>query len=201
MSITAAIAYTIWGAIWWRVRGGAWETTLRLPRGTTLARCATAAAFALPLGITGAMVSAAGAAALLLGMIAAGWGDAMDMGRVAGRRWLDGIAMSGWGIVAAAPSAAVVTLLAAGPDWAALLSITTWPDLVAELRGIASAALATGAWWPLLIAGAAFGPIYAAAWWLGDVTSLPRLRRFASGPTEWAECAAGAGLAVAVYVS
>ncbi len=47
------------------------------------------------------------------------------------------------------------------------------------------------AWWPALMAGAAFGPIYGAAWWVHEVRGLPRMRMLATGPTEWAELAGG----------
>ncbi len=50
--------------------------------------------------------------------------------------------------------------------------------------------------WPLLLAGLAFGPVYAATWHLGP--RLPKVRRFAQGPTEWAEVVCGALIGAAL---
>jgi hypothetical protein len=55
-----------------------------------------------------------------------------------------------------------------------------------------------GAWWCLLAAGLAFGPVYALAWHL---PRLPNVPRFAAGPTEWAEVACGAALGAALWMS
>lgn len=158
-----ALILALWCGVLWRVRGGAWETLLRLPATTIGARLACAAAIAgavwplLPLVDLPFL-----AAALFLGMVLPGWGDAMDIGRVSGTRWGDAASMSAWGVVAVLPAAIVLCA------------------------------------WPLLLAGLAFGPIYALAWHL---PRLPRLPRFAEGPTEWAEVAAGAALGLALWVT
>ena len=156
----------LWSGFLWRVRGGAWTTLLRLPAGTTKARVGVALAMALPL-VAVQPAAALFAPALFLGMALAGWGDAMDIGRVAGSRWGDAVAMSGWGVVAMLPAAVASGLLG----------------------GVA---------WPLLAAGALFGPIYALAWWL---PWLPDVPRFAAGPTEWAEAACGAAIGAALWVA
>lgn len=162
------VAFALWCGFLWRVRGGAWETLLRLPPGTTRARLATAALMALPLPLAGASAAlAAGlAAATFLGMAMAGWGRAMDIGRVSGSRWGDAVQMSGWGLVAAFPAAAVL-------------------------------AVSGGAWWPMLAAGLAFGPVYALAWHL---PRLPDVPRFAAGPTEWGEFVVGCALGAALWM-
>lgn len=158
------VLFAIWAGFLWRVRGGAWETLLRLPPGTTKARLATAALIAAPLAIADPWAAAV-APALFLGMALAGWGHAMDIGRVAGTRWGDAAWMSGWGVVVVLPSAVVAGLLG----------------------GVA---------WPLLAAGALFGPVYALAWHL---PRLPDIPDFAIGPTEWAEVACGAAVGAALW--
>ncbi|MBR0681932.1 hypothetical protein GXW74_15665 [Roseomonas eburnea] len=168
----AMALYAAWCGALWRVRGGAWETLLHLPPGTTTARLATAVIMTLPLLPAFGLPAAAIAPALYLGMVLAGWGDAMDIGRRAGSRWGDAIVMSAWGVVAILPGA-----------------------LVAGALG--------GQAWPLFVAGVLFGPSYAFTWWWGDMERLPqpRLRGFASGPTEWAEVACGALLGAALWVA
>lgn len=160
------LLFAAWCGFLWRVRGGAWVTLLRLPAGTTKARLATALLVAAPL-MLGTPGAAALAPALFLGMVLAGWGDAMDIGRVAGSRWGDAIAMSAWGVLTVLPCAVVA----------------------AFLGGVA---------WPVLVAGVLFGPIYALAWHL---PRLPRVPRFAEGPTEWAEAACGAAIGAALWVA
>lgn len=168
--IALAAAYAVWGAFWWRVRGGAWETLLRLPPGTTKARIATSVAIAAPLVPALGWLAVPAAAALFLGTSVAGWGKAMDIGRKGGSRLMEVLTMAGWGLVVMAPS----IVLAVGNEWT---------------------------WWPMAVAGVAFGPIYAAAWWWGDTEALPSLQRFAKGPTEWAECCAGAAIALAWWAA
>jgi hypothetical protein len=53
-----------------------------------------------------------------------------------------------------------------------------------------------GAPWPVLVAGAFFGPAYSVCWHL--TPRLPAVPRFAAGPTEWAEVTCGALIAVGV---
>lgn len=114
------LLYAIWCGFLWRVRGGAWVTLLRLPAGTTKARFAVAVLVAAPLML--AMPGAATIApALFLGLVLAGWGDAMDIGRIAGSRWGDAIGMSAWGMVTVLPSA-VVTAVLGGVAWPVLLA-------------------------------------------------------------------------------
>lgn len=129
-----ALPYALWGGLWWRVRGGAWETLLRLPPGTAKARVATSAAIALPLLVYLNPWALAVWTALFAGMAVAGWGDAMDIGRVRGTRWLDTAAMSGWGLLAVAPAAAVL----------AALGLPCWPLAVAGAVFGPAYALA---WW------------------------------------------------------
>jgi hypothetical protein len=169
MIMIAGIAYALWAAFWWRVRGGAWETLLGLPPATTQARLVTAAALAVPLLPVLGWTGAAPAVLLFLGMALAGWGDAMDIGRLAGTRLRDAVDMSAWGLVATAPAAGGVLLLG-------------------------------GTWWSFTLAGLAFGPVYAAAWWWAEQERLPHpaIPRFAVGPTEWAECGAGAAIGLAL---
>ncbi|MBR0643973.1 hypothetical protein [Plastoroseomonas hellenica] len=144
MMVAASI---LWAAIWWRMRGGAWETWLRLPASTIAARVASAVAIALPsapeLGWTAGLV----AIALWLGMTLAGWGDAMDIGRVEGTRWGDAVVMSGWGLVTLSP--AIVLALLQGWSW--------WPLLTAAL---AFGPIYAAAWWaprPPVLQGFAAG--------------------------------------------
>ena len=125
---------------------------------------------AAPALIAGPLVALSLAVALFVGMCLAGWGDEMDIGRVAGKRLSDALGMSGWGLVTVTP--AILALFWFGY-----------------------------AWWPLLIAGILFGPIYALCWWIGDVRGLPRVRLLATGPTEWAEVAVGAVVGAALGVA
>ena len=162
------ILYSLWGAFLWRVRGGAWETLLHLPPGTTKARLACAVAFALPLSPFIGWHASGVALGLMAGLVFAAWGPAMDIGRVSGSRLLDTISMTGWGLVTVAP----VSLLAWGGGYI---------------------------WWPILAAGASFGVIYAVAWW--QKSSLPTIKRFAAGPTEWAESAVGFVVALALVAA
>ena len=144
MTILLALLYAAWCGLLWRIRGGAWNTLLGLPEGTTRARLACAAAMTLPLlAVAPWWDIIFVAAALYLGMACAGWGDAMDIGRVSGSRLGDAIAMSGWGVVAILPT----TILVAGVG---------------------------GDWTLLLIAGLLFGPIYALAWYLPRPPNVPR---------------------------
>lgn len=162
------LGWAAWAALWWRLRGSAEaDAWIDLPGGGQSARAICALMIAAPALIAGVYLAAALTAALFLGMVAAGWGKAMDIGRVAGRRLTDALGMSGWGLVATMPTAAVL--------W--------WFGL---------------SWWPLLIAGALFGPIYALCWWIGDVRGLPRVRLLAAGPTEWGEVFVGAVIGAAL---
>ena len=168
MGALLALACAAWAAPWWRLRGSsAGDAWLHLPVGGQITRAICALMIAAPALIAGVYLAAALTAALFLGMVAAGWGKAMDIGRVAGRRLTDALGMSGWGLVATMPTAAVL--------W--------WFGL---------------SWWPLLIAGVAFGPIYALCWWLSDVRGLPRVRLLAAGPTEWGEVFVGAVIGAAL---
>lgn len=165
------LGWAIWTALWWRLRGSsAGDAWLHLPVGGQIIRATCALMIAAPALIAGMYLAAALAVALFVGMAAAGWGKAMDIGRVAGKRIADAVTMSGWGLVAVAPSVGVF--------W--------WFGL---------------SWWPLLIAGALFGPIYALCWWIGDVRGLPRVRLLAAGPTEWAEVFVGAVIGAALGVA
>lgn len=109
------LLYALLCGFLWRVRGGAWETLLRLPPSTIAARVATALLVAAPLAVASPRAVAI-APALFLGMVLAGWGHAMDIGRIAGTRWGDAIGMSAWGVVAALPVAVVAGFLG-GPAW------------------------------------------------------------------------------------
>lgn len=109
------LLYALWCGFLWRIRGGAWETLLRLPPGTTRARLATATLMAAPLMLL-TWWAPAFAAAIFVGMAMAGWGHAMDIGRVAGTRWGDAAWMSAWGVVAVLP-AAVVAGFIGGVAW------------------------------------------------------------------------------------
>lgn len=169
----AGLLYVLAGAFWWRVRGGAWETLLRLPAGTTKARIATGIALAAPLAWGLGWWAVGLAVALWAGMAMAGWGGVMDIGRNGGRsRLVEAVMMSGWGLVTTGPAA----------------SLCAWLGL---------------AWWPLLAAGAAFGPVYALAWWWRDRPHLPQLAiaRVAAVPTEWAELGTGAAVALALWAA
>lgn len=118
------LLYALWVGALWRIRGGAWETLLGLPPRTTLARAVTSALIALPLvfSMPGTVAPLLGiGVGLMAGMALAGWGDAMDIGRVAGTRWDDAAAMSGWGVVVVLP-AAVVSVLLDGVAWPLVLA-------------------------------------------------------------------------------
>ena len=176
MTLLLGLLYAAWCGVLWRVRGGAWETLLGLPPGTTRARLACAGAMALPLlVVTPWWDCIAVAAALYLGMALAGWGGAMDIGRVSGDRWGDTLEMSMWGLFAMMPIAIVV----------------------AGVAGRAGMPL-VGAWLLMPLVGPLFGPIYALAW---HVPRLPDVPRFAGGPTEWAEVACGAVLGLALWAA
>jgi hypothetical protein len=112
-------AFALWCGVLWRVRGGAWETLLRLPPGTTRARIAVAVLMGLALAAVSPEFGIAAVPLLFAGMALAGWGHAMDIGRVAGNRWQDAVAMSGWGLVVVLPSAAGAFML--GGAWWLLL--------------------------------------------------------------------------------
>lgn len=168
MMVAAGIVYAVWGALLWRVRGGAWESWLGLPPGTTRARAATAALFAAPLTIH-TWWSPVLAASIFLGMACAGWGRAMDIGRVAGTRWGDALQMSAWGCVAVAPAC-----------------FSVWSPVGAP-------------WWPVACAGLLFGPIYVLAWHLPRLPHLPRIAAGPTEWAELAcGAAVGAGLWVAL---
>jgi hypothetical protein len=161
----AGILFAAWCALWWRIRGGAWETLLRLPPQTTVARLAAAAAMAAPLlAFTG--WAPAFAAALWLGMAVAGWGHAMDIGRVAGTRWRDAVLMSGWGVVAAGPAALLMGALGVGP-WALMAAGLLFGPIYALAWHLPRLPRAPGfaegpTEWAECAVGAAIG---AALWW------------------------------------
>lgn len=122
MTLLLGLLYAAWCGVLWRVRGGAWETLLGFPAAGLVARGTVAVAMSLPLLAVLPTVSLMQVAApLWLGMALAGWGDAMDIGRVAGSRWGDAIAMSAWGVVVALPAAIVAACLG-GQAWPLLLA-------------------------------------------------------------------------------
>lgn len=132
--IVLAAGYALWGAFWWRVRGGAWETLLRLPPGTTKARIATSVAIAAPLVPALGWLAVPAAAALFLGMSVAGWGKAMDIGRKGGSRLMEALTMAGWGLMVMAPS--IVLAIVNGWTW--------WPMAAA---GVAFGPIYALCWW------------------------------------------------------
>lgn len=118
-NILAIAGSTAISAFAWRVRGGAWETLLKLPPGTTKARLACSVAMTLPLAPALDLWTPAAAATLFAGMALSGWGNVMDIGRNGGKRLLEVLGMSGWGLIAVAPIVALYVYL--GLAWQPLL--------------------------------------------------------------------------------
>ncbi len=166
MTLLLALLYAVSCGFLWRVRGGAWETLLGFPAAGLVARGTVAVGMALPLlTILPVVPVIQVAAALWLGMALAGWGDAMDIGRVAGSRWGDAIAMSAWGVVVALP-AAIVTAGLGGQAWPLLVAGVLFGPIYAlawhlphlpDVRGLAAGPTE----WAEVACGAALG---AALW-------------------------------------
>lgn len=77
------------------------------------------------------------------------------------------------------------------------LLMSAWGVIVAA-PAAAALALHDSSAWPMLVAGGAFGPIYALCWRLSDGERLPRLGAWVRGATEWAELGAGAAIVLAI---
>lgn len=78
------------------------------------------------------------------------------------------------------------------------LRMCRWGSLAVAPSMIAILPLG-GSPWPLLLAGLAFGPVYAGCWQLAH--RLPAIPRLATGPTEWAEIICGALIAGAIALA
>lgn len=128
-------AFVLWSAAWWRLRGTArTEAWLVLPGGGQAARAICAALMAAPTTLMDWRLAGLLGLALFAGMVAAGWGEAMDIGRTGGTRLTDALAMTGWGLVAIGPAAAVLWWW--GAAW--------WPLAIA---GAAFGPIYAAAWW------------------------------------------------------
>lgn len=166
-----AILWAVWGALWWRLRGSSEDDAwIDLPGGGQVARIVCAAAIAAPAALTDPLLALLLWLALFTGMVAAGWGDAMDIGRIAGQRMTDAALMAGWGLVAVAPAAALawwwggawLWLAVAGLAFGPIYALLWW---VSDVRGLpAVPRLAAGPTeWGEVVAGAMIGAALACA--------------------------------------
>lgn len=175
----AVLIYTLLGAFAWRVRGGAWETTLHLPPTTQGARLFCGLVFAEPLALYlgnlwlfGLVLTIAG------GLMLMGWGNFMDIGRGGNKREImsvvvtDGLSLS--------PTSRWHDALAMS-----LTMVTMFLISALFLTGLGYVFAAIG----LLTGALLSGPIYAGAWAVQDA-------RKKSGATEIAEWIVGGALAL-----
>lgn len=166
------VVYVVLGAVLWRFRGGGFIHT----GSTQLARAVCGLGLALPLfALYGDPWLLLIAPATFMGLVFTGWGDFMDMGRTGGL------------------SNELVSPLLSDLDPKTVLH-----DVIGmSLSGIVAIApigltmfILNLPIWPIVVAGALFGPLYWMAWKIFD-----RLQ------TEYAEYAVGSVVATALYMS
>lgn len=189
-------AYAVFGAIVWRLRGGAWSTYANVHIGTNLTRLVTGFLLAAPLmglgfnpWLLGSLIIA-----IPLGLILAGWGPYMNMtvdGDVTQTSWID----------------TFPRLLGFAPNTVAWCwtGMTVCGLIVYSLVAFAIfLATVVGHWSLMAMLPALIGVlVFPLTYWGFSrlVGSLPVITGFAATHDEWSECTVGATMAIVILAT
>lgn len=185
------IIFIAYGAVVWRLRGGAWSTWLGINMGTETTRVVTGLLFAIPMAlVTGsAWLLVSLTLATWLGLSIAGWGPFMTMGQhetPPKRTWIDIFPM----ILGLAPHSVA---------WD-FVGMTVCGFLLFTPMILSFGVIALSWWMALIIPVSAF--LFALDYLLWSrASNIPSIPGFASGSTEWAEFTAGALVSIALLVT
>lgn len=191
LSALLKVLFIAYGAVVWRLRGGAWNTWLNISMGTIATRIVTGFLFAMPMALaTGSWwLLLSLTLATWLGLSIAGWGPFMTMGNhptPPKKTWID-IFPKMLGLTPGSVAWDFVGMVACG--------VLLFTPMVLSFGVIALS------WWMIpivMIASLLFATDYL-LW--SKAPQVPNVPGFASGYTEWAEVTAGALVSVLLMVT